>query len=159
MSPYVFPGVYSIKLEHMPNEQKINTIISNVCNFFSIPVEDFNKRSRKRMYIEPRCAAFWLMREYTTLSYVQLGQMFKRDHSTILHCVNNAYEWMETDKNFKAALERVHCVFKPQIDYIAKEKVIDDEEDRKNRDRKYSETALERVLSRLEQEEKEKYSL
>tara|TARA_Y100000385_G_C12784545_1_gene504938 strand:+ start:201 stop:683 length:483 start_codon:yes stop_codon:yes gene_type:complete len=160
MSPYVFPGVFSIKLEHMTNEQKITTIVSNVCNFFSIPVKDFNKKSRKRKYIETRCAAFWLMREYTTMSYMEIGKTFHKDHSTIIHAVRNAYEWQKTDENFKESLDRVHSIFEPQINYIEQENSIDnDEEERKNRDNQRTQTSLEKVLSRIEQEEKERTSL
>ncbi len=74
------------------SEQKI---IDAVCEFFAISPEELMSKSRAQRIAIPRHYAIYLMRAKTELSTTEIGRIFKRDHSTILHSektINNLRE-------------------------------------------------------------------
>jgi chromosomal replication initiator protein len=66
-------------------------ILKTVADFFSIPLSDLTKRSRKKDIVKPRQIAMYLLREEIKLSFPEIGQKLGgRDHSTVIHaCEKN----------------------------------------------------------------------
>jgi chromosomal replication initiator protein len=54
---------------------------------FRVSVEDLQSRSRKRAVTFPRQVAMYLTRKYTDKSLADIGNMYNRDHSTVLHAI------------------------------------------------------------------------
>jgi chromosomal replication initiator protein len=54
---------------------------------FRVSVEDLRSRSRKRSVSFPRQMAMFLTRKYTDKSLADIGSMYNRDHSTVLHAI------------------------------------------------------------------------
>ena len=49
--------------------------------------EDLRSRSRKRGVVFPRQLAIYLTRKFTGHSLTEIGEMYDRDHSTVLHAI------------------------------------------------------------------------
>ncbi|NOQ47021.1 MAG: chromosomal replication initiator protein DnaA [Desulfobulbaceae bacterium] len=54
---------------------------------FNISVDKLKSRSRKRSITFPRQVAMFLTRKYTDQSLSDIGAMYNRDHSTVLHAI------------------------------------------------------------------------
>lgn len=54
---------------------------------FKVSVDDLQSRSRKRAVTFPRQVAMYLTRKYTDQSLADIGQLYNRDHSTVLHAI------------------------------------------------------------------------
>ncbi len=54
---------------------------------YNVSVEDLKSRSRKRSVSFPRQVAMYLTRKYTDHSLADIGALYNRDHSTVLHAV------------------------------------------------------------------------
>ncbi len=54
---------------------------------YNVSVEDLKSRSRKRSISFPRQIAMYLTRKHTDQSLADIGALYNRDHSTVLHAV------------------------------------------------------------------------
>jgi chromosomal replication initiator protein len=65
-------------------------------NFGFSPV-DLRAKSRRQPLVLARQVAMYLCRELTDLSLPQIGSLFDRDHSTVLHAVDKVKSLIQTD--------------------------------------------------------------
>lgn len=63
------------------------TILNFVSQQYKVSVEVLRSRSRKRSIAFPRQMAMYLTRKYTELSLQDIGRIYNRDHSTVMHSV------------------------------------------------------------------------
>jgi chromosomal replication initiator protein len=80
----------SLRERQKANRQKINyvdNIIKEICKFYSLSYEDITSKSRKREIVKARFIAIYLIRTETDYVLSQIGKLFNRDHSTILHSI------------------------------------------------------------------------
>jgi len=68
---------------------KLQDIKSFVDSEFDI---DISTNTRKREYVEARALYYKLAKEHTKLSLERIGGKLKRDHSTVVHALNNVWE-------------------------------------------------------------------
>ncbi len=54
---------------------------------FNVTIEDLQSRSRKRSVTFPRQVGMYLTRKYTEDSLADIGSLYNRDHSTVLHAI------------------------------------------------------------------------
>ena len=54
---------------------------------FNVSLEDLQSRSRKRSITFPRQVGMYLTRKYTEDSLADIGSLYNRDHSTVLHAI------------------------------------------------------------------------
>jgi len=54
---------------------------------FKVSIEDLHSRSRKRSVTFPRQVAMYLTRKYTDRSLADIGNIYNRDHSTVLYAI------------------------------------------------------------------------
>jgi len=59
-----------------------------VAQIYGLSIVKLTSKSRHKTIIRPRNLALFLCRHYTDVSYVTLGKLFNRDHSTIMYGVN-----------------------------------------------------------------------
>jgi chromosomal replication initiator protein len=64
-----------------------NTIIKEVAGYFELEPEDVIGRSQQRECVLPRQVAMFLCREKLKLPYTKIGELFSRDHSTVMSSV------------------------------------------------------------------------
>jgi chromosomal replication initiator protein len=68
------------------NEQKhANQIINDVCDFYGLTPIQVKGKSRLRGYVKARFISVYLLRKRTGLTLKEIGRMFHRDHTSIIH--------------------------------------------------------------------------
>jgi hypothetical protein len=78
----------------------VAAIIRDVVEFSDVPIDEILSLKRKSVYVDIRQAIFWLAHKLTNKSYVNIGLLVGRDHSTVLHGVNRVnadperYAWI-----------------------------------------------------------------
>lgn len=74
-------------------------ILSEVCSFYNITVDDINSKSRSKAIAFPRQVAMYLMRDMLSLTFPKIGEEIGgRDHSTVMHGIEKITNQLKTDK-------------------------------------------------------------
>lgn len=68
---------------------------------FETSIDQLKSSGRARKIVVPRQVAMYLIRETTDLSLPEIGQLFGRDHSTVIHAVQKIEVDMDKDSNFR----------------------------------------------------------
>ena len=100
-----------------PPQRKAADVMAKFCAVYSdncekpLTVADLVSPCRKRQQSHARHVCFKLVREITGMSTTQVGRMFRRDHTTILHGLLHAADHMAADPALKAAHDAVTAYF------------------------------------------------
>ena len=68
----------------MPENVKIEKILSSVAKKYGISVDDLKGKKRSREIAMARHIAIYIIRTIVEKSYPDIGKIFNRDHSTVL---------------------------------------------------------------------------
>jgi len=63
------------------------TIRNFISSQFKVSVDELQSRSRKRSVAFPRQVAMYMTRKFTDRSLADIGDLYNRDHSTVLHAI------------------------------------------------------------------------
>ncbi len=92
-------------------EQKtitIDDIINKVCEYYSVPAEAIQSKSRKHEIVQARQISMFLANKYLDYSTSKIGAYIgKRDHATVLHAFGMVRDQIQIDKSFKADIENI----------------------------------------------------
>ncbi len=121
---YAIPG--SVKqIKHQPNTTKImetisteerarflkaDHIIAIVADFMELSTKELKSSSRRQYLVDGRSICMYFLREFKNMSFQQIGDIFKRDHATAIHCYRRCLDLMETDKDFRTSVESVRKI-------------------------------------------------
>ena len=78
-------------------------IIQTVSNFYSVPVDQIMSDRRSKDTVQPRQMAMYLVRKMTNYSLPEIGKVFGRDHTTVMH----ACDKIDSDRKKNAELEDI----------------------------------------------------
>ena len=81
-----------------------DVIIKAVSTYYSVSVDDIKSQKRKREIALPRQVAMYLTREMTPLSLPAIGDVFGRDHTTVMHSCDKIAEMVRTSSEMSAAI-------------------------------------------------------
>ncbi|MFZ5798091.1 MAG: chromosomal replication initiator protein DnaA [Desulfobulbus sp.] len=70
-----------------PDRLNGEAIMNFISTQFRVSVEDLKSRSRKRSIAFPRQVAMYMTRKHTDKSLADIGGLYNRDHSTVLHAI------------------------------------------------------------------------
>lgn len=83
----------------------IDVILRSTCKYYKVTQRDINSNSRKSPIVRARQVAMYFANKHTELSSTQIGiSIGRRDHSTVLHAINQVTRKLKTDSSFKAEL-------------------------------------------------------
>lgn len=83
-------------------------IIINVgCDYFDISMETLQGKCRKREYVMPRQIIMYLLVAYTDMTYVNIGSVFHKDHTTVIHSKNTIKDLMSVDDDVRERVEEL----------------------------------------------------
>jgi chromosomal replication initiator protein len=87
--------------------QELNTraISEMVGRQFAVSMSEMESKSRKKSITYPRQVAMYLSRKHTDQTLADIGKVFKRDHSTVLHAVKVIGELKRRDTSVSAQLD------------------------------------------------------
>lgn len=82
-------------------------IIETVCEHFKLKLKDLESRSRVRELVFARHIIFYLIRKHTKMSLKSAGELFDRDHTTVIHSVDTLNNLMYTEPDVRAEVELI----------------------------------------------------
>jgi len=81
--------------------EKAETIISKVAAFYGMANSDIRGKCRKKEFVKARWIAMYYIRQQTDFTLNTIGDMFGRDHTTVIHALETIKDIMtlhyETD--------------------------------------------------------------
>jgi hypothetical protein len=88
----------------------LRDIETAVCSYFGIKRASLSSRNKCRAIAWPRFIVIHLARQRTKLSTTQLGNVFHRDHTSILHAERRAKELFQTHEKFRRDVEAIESL-------------------------------------------------
>ena len=89
-------------------EISIDYIQKVVCDYFSMPLDLINSKTRKREIVQARQLAMFFSKKHTKSSLATIGQHCgNKDHATVLHACRTVNNLLETDKQFRVYVEDI----------------------------------------------------
>jgi chromosomal replication initiator protein len=79
---------------------------------FRVSVDDLCSRSRKRTIAFPRQMAMYLTRKFTNQSLADIGTIYNRDHSTVLHAIKTITREMSQQASVRQQVEMLSAKLK-----------------------------------------------
>ncbi len=81
---HIEPMLTKLIEQDLKNSLSADKILSSVAEVFGIKKEDILSKSQSRETSLPRQIAMYLLRKELKLPYMKIGDIFKRDHSTVM---------------------------------------------------------------------------
>jgi len=113
MTPYIAVGLPYIsikgyirykaslpKMDMAEVDMIVNRIIMLISLELSVPKSDILSNSRRMPEKDARHLAIRIIRNRTKLSTVKIGQIFNRDHATIVHSLQTTDGWIRHNHKF-----------------------------------------------------------
>lgn len=91
----VFAG-YSTNTVTIQRRYTFDEITEACCRSFDVSRQAVRSRRKDRRLAHCRFAIWMIARERTFLSYPQIGRLSRRDHSTVVHGIQQAKELLKT---------------------------------------------------------------
>ncbi|MBU1370664.1 MAG: chromosomal replication initiator protein DnaA, partial [Bacteroidetes bacterium] len=89
-------------------EISIDLIQKVVCDFFGLPVDQINTKTRKREIVQARQLAMYFSKKHTKSSLATIGlHCGNKDHATVLHACKTVSNLIETDKRFQTYVKEI----------------------------------------------------
>ena len=95
-------------IKNTKREISIDYIQKIVCNFFNIPLDQIQSKTRKREIVQARQVAMFFSKNMTKASLATIGsQIGGKDHATVLHACKTVNNLIETDKRFRLQIDEI----------------------------------------------------
>ncbi len=91
----------------------LDEIVALAARAYSVSLEELRGRSRRRRVVRPRQIAMYLCRLYTDASLKEIGQVFRRDHTTVLHAIESVEKRVVERPQLRYELETLACRVSP----------------------------------------------
>lgn len=89
-----------------------DAILSTTAQMFATTVEDLRGPSRTHEMVRARQAAMYLCRELTDLSLPRIGEIFERDHTTVMHALRKVNQRMNSDRQYLNKIQEITAKLK-----------------------------------------------
>ena len=101
-------------VKNTTHEISIDFIQKIVCDYFGLPVDQINTKTRKREIVQARQLAMYFSKKYTKSSLAIIGlHCGNKDHATVLHACKTVSNLIETDKNFRTFVNEINKKIQP----------------------------------------------
>lgn len=80
-------------------------ILKEVGKYYSIQTDKISSANRSKEMVQPRQVAMYLVRNLTEYSLPEIGKVFSRDHTTVLHSIHRIEEYLKTTDDMKNIIE------------------------------------------------------
>lgn len=95
-------------VKNTTKEISIETIQKLVCEFFNVPHDVINSKTRKREIVQARQLTMFFAKKHTKSSLSTIGlRCGNKNHATVLHACRTISDLIETDKQFRAYVEEL----------------------------------------------------
>jgi len=95
-------------VKNTSREISIDYIQKVVCDYFDMPLEAIQSKTRKREIVQARQLAMFFSKKLTKASLATIGlHCGNKDHATVLHACRTVNNLIETDKQFRNYVEEL----------------------------------------------------
>lgn len=93
-------------VKNTSREISIDYIQKVVSDYFNIPIDLINSKTRKREIVQARQIAMFFSKKYTKSSLATIGiHCGNKDHATVLHACRTVNNLIDTDKQFRVYVD------------------------------------------------------
>lgn len=91
----------------LPPDHRVNPndIVRYVAHHYGLKVAEIKSRTNSRQIVFPRQVAMYLCKRLTDLSYPEIGKLFTKHHTTVIHSVEKIEQARSTDGDLDRVLE------------------------------------------------------
>jgi chromosomal replication initiator protein len=82
-------------------------LISAVADNYNVKLSDLVSKKRTQSVVHPRQVAMYLMKERLGMSLKEIGEQFKRDHSTVKYAVDSIRDQIADDEYLRDVMKRI----------------------------------------------------
>lgn len=107
MNYFTIPGIKSAYRHQAGPELNVGVVLKTVCKHFSVTLVQLKSKRRDRLIAWPRQLAMHYLFFHCGINKVQIGKMFNRDHTTVIHSLRTIRDLMKTDPKI---VDEVHEV-------------------------------------------------
>lgn len=100
-------AIKDILNEIQPLPVTIAHIVEEVSRTTGVSVEDIYSKKHTSNVSDARKMCFYIIREVTDMSYKNIGEEFKRDHSTVMYNIEKMSQKIEEDSNLKSKIRDI----------------------------------------------------
>ena len=94
---WTIPSVRRSKLNPRQREAIANEIIFKVCLYYNITNEEIRGKKRHRTIVMARHMSMFLIRTRLKLKLKAIGDLFGRDHTTVIHGIKSIQDQSDVD--------------------------------------------------------------
>jgi len=95
-------------VKNKAREVSIDYIQKVVCDYFNLPLELINSKTRKREIVQARQLAMFFSKKLTKSSLATIGvHCGNKDHATVLHACRTVNNLIDTDKQFRTYVDDI----------------------------------------------------
>jgi len=110
---FMLPGIReTLNLPLLTERYKESHVISVVCKYFDVPESYVMSHSRLQRYVMPRHIIMYYLTEKAKMSLTNVGKLFNRDHTTIIHAKNAVITQlrMSFDNDYKTHVNALNSI-------------------------------------------------
>jgi len=104
-------ALHKMGLLNRPGAIEGKHVIMATSSAFGIPVDKLLGPERPNHIAFARMAAMYVMREKLQMTLIDIGQVFNKDHGTVLHAVKRVPKLIKSNKLFSENLKKVIGAF------------------------------------------------
>ena len=88
----------------------VDNIINDACKFLCVKKESVMGKRRDKHLVDARSIIYHLIRynPHLNYGYKKIGNIFNKDHTTVIHSVQNVPKFVEVDEDYKHKIEGCH---------------------------------------------------
>ena len=93
-----FEEFKSMMMQYQHKQRRLvshKDVIREVSKFYNIPIDVVFQKTRKQKFVSARQIVMYLLREDLNLSYSEIGNKIKRDHTTVIHSCDKIKKTLE----------------------------------------------------------------
>jgi chromosomal replication initiator protein len=94
----------------MKSNFKLSYILSTVCSYYGVSIENVKSNSRKANFTQARQLFCYLARNHSEYSFPKIADEINRDHATVIHSVNKLSIEKEIYSQVKKEIEEIEVL-------------------------------------------------
>jgi chromosomal replication initiator protein len=109
--PVTISTVRTLMRDRNRSEITLEDIMTTTAGYFNISMSDLLSNKKNRIYSYPRQLAMYLARNFTNLSFKEIGNPFNhKDHSTVIHALRKVEKEKDEKKDVQKDLSKIESL-------------------------------------------------
>lgn len=101
----IFPGTDKGQRQVKNKRSEVDEMIIRVCKRYNITVNEIKSLDRHKATLEPRQLIMWYLDRNTNKSLTSIGDIFNRDHATVINSRKKIDSRIRTDERIRRNAE------------------------------------------------------